>query len=134
MTSLKILVIDDEKDILTIVKASLETQEGFVVKCVISGKDALIEAPKFQPDLILLDVLMPGMDGVETLKALQKIPSLAKVPVVVLTAFSNSKKNVELLAMGIVEVIIKPFDPWTLSSQIQSIFERYNRENPNLEK
>jgi DNA-binding response OmpR family regulator len=129
----KILVIDDEQDILTIVKASLEIQEGFIVKCVTSGKAALQEAPKFQPDLILLDYLMPIMNGAATFRALQEIPSLTQTPVVLLTAFSDPEKTEEFLKLGIIEVIVKPFDPWTLPLQVQSILARY-REKHNLGK
>ncbi len=133
MNMLKILVIDDEKDILTIVQIALESQKGFEVKCVTSGEEAIREAPIFQPNLILLDFLMPVMDGEATFKALQCIPSLAQVPVVILTAFSDSEKTKKFFSLGIAEVITKPFDPWTLPSQILAIVSRY-REKHNLGK
>ena len=129
MTLLKILVVDDEKDILTIIKASFEAQEGFEVKCIASGEEAVREAPKFQPDLILLDFLMPIMDGEETFKALQCISSLAQVPVVILTASSNAERIKRFRSLGVTEVIIKPFDPWTLPSQILSILSLYRKKH-----
>ncbi|MCX6989686.1 MAG: response regulator [Chlamydiae bacterium] len=133
MTLLKILVVDDEKDIRTIITASLESQEGFEVKCVSSGEEALREAPIFQPDLILLDYIMPLMNGEATFKALQCIPSLTQVPVILLTGSSSPEKFKSLLSLGIAEVIVKPFDPWTLPLQIQSVLSRY-REKHNLGK
>jgi DNA-binding response OmpR family regulator len=133
MTLLKILVIDDEKDILTIITASLESEEGFEVKCVSSGEEALREAPKFQPDLILLDYLMPLMNGEATFKALQLISSLTHVPVIILSGSSDAELFKKLLNLGVAEVMIKPFDPWTLPSQIRSALSRY-REKHNLGK
>ena len=134
MTLIKILIVDDEKDILTILKSALEVHGGFLVKCVTSGEEALKEAPLFQPDLILLDILMPVMDGMATFKALQSIPSVAQVPVVIITAFADPEKVKTLLKSGIVDVIVKPFDPWTLPGKIQSILDRYQREKRNLGK
>ncbi len=127
MPPLKILIVDDAQDILTILKSAFETQEGFVIQCVSSGEEALKKGPEFQPDLILLDFLMPGMDGMATYEAMKCIPSLASIPVVILTAFTDEEKIKSFLKSGVAEVIMKPFDPWALPSQIRSIFDRYSR-------
>ena len=133
MTLLKILIVDDDTDILTIIKASFESEEGFDVKCVTSGKEAIQEAQKFHPDIILLDFLMPLMDGEATFKELQRIPALARVPVVFLTASTNIEKHKKCLSLGAAEIILKPFDPWTLPSKIRSILTRYREtRNPNF--
>ncbi len=125
MTLLKILVIDDEKDIHTLLKAVLGADDSLLVTYVLSGEEALIEAPKFQPDLILLDFLMPKMTGLDTFQALKSIPSLTQVPIVFFTASTDSEKIQTFLRMGAAGIIIKPFDPWTLSAEIQTILKNY---------
>lgn len=120
----KILVVDDEPDILTIIKYSLELRQGFSVKCVASGEEALKVAPEFLPDLILLDLLMPGMDGIATYKELRKLPSFAKTPIVFITASIQIPKIEEYLKEGNVSLIVKPFDPLTLGSQLQGYWDQ----------
>ncbi len=123
MSSLRILVVEDEHDIRTIVQLALERVGGFVVQCVGSGSEALAMATAHAPDLILLDVMMPGMDGPETLRALQALPATASTPVVFLTAKAQPH-DIELLrGLGAVAVIVKPFDPMTLSETLANIWD-----------
>ncbi|MBI5273793.1 MAG: response regulator [Chlamydiales bacterium] len=121
----KILVVDDDPDILIICRYSLEMNPQYVVKSVSSGEQAVKEATEFQPDLILLDILMPIMDGPATVQALRKIPETMKTPIVFFTASVITNRQEQFLKMGVVDIIVKPFDPLILSSQLQVIWERY---------
>jgi len=124
MSRVKILIIDDEQDILEIIKISLETHGEFIVKSATSAQEALKEAPIFNPDLILLDFFMPDIVGVELFKELRALPPLSKTPFVMLTGVTNSEKIKEFLNLGITDVIVKPFDPWTLPKQILQVLHR----------
>ena len=119
---IKILVVDDDKDILTIAKYSLEIQKGVIVQCVSSGEEALRVVPDFQPDLILLDLRMPIMDGEATFEALRALPSMGKIPVILLTATIEKDKLKYFLDKGVSGAITKPFDPEALFSQAKDIF------------
>ncbi|TVP44413.1 MAG: response regulator [Halomonas sp.] len=125
MSSLKrILYVEDDPDIQTVAKLALEVVGGFTVKICSSGEQALDEAEEFLPDLILLDVMMPGMDGPSTLKALRQLSSLQHVPVAFMTAKVQPHEIDQLTALGAESVIAKPFDPMVLSSQVLSIWEQ----------
>ncbi len=127
MTALeRILCVDDDNDIRMIARMALEAVGGFTVEDCSSGAAALDAAPGFGPDLILLDVMMPGMDGPSTLKALRGIPGLGSIPVVFMTA-KAMRAEVELYPkLGAAAVISKPFDPMTLSDQLRAIWKDYN--------
>ncbi len=88
-----------------------------------SGREALSAAPQAQADLLLLDVMMPGMDGPTTLKALREIPATAQTPVIFMTAKVQAAEVASYKELGALEVIPKPFDPMELSAQIQRIWE-----------
>lgn len=118
----KILYVEDEADVRAVAKVALETVGGFTVYICNNAQEALDAVPAFEPDLILLDVLMPEMDGPETLQALRKIPAAAQVPVVFLTA--NPEEASTLTALGAVSVINKPFDPMAISDQIGDIWSQ----------
>lgn len=120
----RILYVEDEPDIQTVARLSLETLGGFTVEICSSGNDALSRAPAFQPQLILLDVMMPSMDGPSTLKMLRRLPQFASTPVVFMTAKVQPSEIAHYLQLGAVDVIPKPFDPMILSNQIQVIWER----------
>lgn len=120
----KILYIEDETDIQTIARLALEALGGFVVETCSSGRDGIACAAAAPPDIILLDVMMPDMDGPATLLALQQLPALARVPVVFMTA-KVQPQEVELYrSLGAVDVIAKPFDPMTLADQVRTIWSR----------
>lgn len=124
----KILHVEDEPDIQIIAQIALENIGGFTVKTCSTGNEALQVVQEFKPDLILIDVMMPDMDGPTTLKSLREIPEFADTPIIFMTAraqlheISNYKKE------GILEVITKPFDPMTLSSTIISVWEKYHED------
>ena len=103
---------------------SLETVGGFAVKTCSSGAEAVEVAPKFKADIILLDVMMPGMDGMTTLGELRKIPALAETPVVFVTARVQRHDIDEYLRTGAAAVITKPFDPMQLPNEIRAIWEQ----------
>lgn len=120
----RILYVEDEPDIQTVARLALETLGGFTVEICSSGNEALSRAPVFQPQLILLDVMMPGMDGPTTLKMLRALPQFADTPVVFITAKVQAGEVADYKEISAVDVIPKPFDPMTLSSQVQAIWER----------
>lgn len=122
----KILYVEDEPDIQVIAKMSLEMLGGFTVCLCSSGAEALQQAQTFVPDLILLDVMMPGMDGPETLRQLRLMPTLADIPAVFMTAKVNSNEINKYLANGAKAVIPKPFEPLKLPHQIQEILDQVN--------
>ena len=119
----RILYVEDEPDIRAIVKMALEAVGGFTVLSCASGPEALIAAPDARADLLLLDVMMPGMDGPATLKELRGIPATCNTPVIFMTAKVQSAEIARYLALGALEVISKPFDPMELSAQIQRIWD-----------
>jgi CheY-like chemotaxis protein len=121
---IRILYVEDEPDIQTVARIALEAVGGFTVKICSSGKEALSQAADFQPQLILLDVMMPVMDGPTTLKKLRELPQFVSTPVIFMTAKVQPGEIAEYLASGAVDVIPKPFDPMSLSRQVQAIWER----------
>ncbi|MAE43507.1 MAG: hypothetical protein CMF63_00675 [Magnetovibrio sp.] len=127
MTSLqRILHVEDEPDIQEVARLTLESMGGFTVETCGSGQEALDKAPGFAPDLILLDVMMPGMDGPATLRELRKLPEIAETPIVFMTAKAQTHEIEEFKQMGAADVITKPFDPMTLSGQIRDIWEKHH--------
>jgi CheY-like chemotaxis protein len=120
----RILYVEDDPDIRTVAELSLETLGGFELLLCESGEQAVAGAEAFQPDLILLDVMMPGMDGPATLTALRNIDSIATLPFVFMTAKVQAAEINEYKAMGAADVIPKPFDPMTLPDQIFAIWRK----------
>lgn len=119
----RILYVEDEPDIRMVARLALETLGGFTVEICSSGDEALKRAPGFQPQLVLLDVMMPGRDGPGTLKMLRALPQFAGTPVVFMTAKAQPGEVADYKALGAVDVIPKPFDPMALASQVQVIWE-----------
>ena len=120
-----ILCVDDDEDILEIVKLSLELAPGLKVSCYGSGRAALEQIPLLKPDLVLLDVMMPQMDGPNTLARLRP---LSDVPVIFLTARVQGEEVFEYLALGAIGVLAKPFDPMGLHDQISTIWQKAQAE------
>ena len=118
----RILYVEDEPDIQAVAQIALESVGGFTMKICHNGQQALAEAEAFKPDLLLLDVMMPDMDGPTTLAELHKQPALANVPAIFMTAKVQPQEVAQLRTMGAVDVITKPFDPMTLSDQIRKIW------------
>ncbi|GIW05389.1 MAG: response regulator [Dehalococcoidia bacterium] len=125
-TLAKILMIEDEPDIRAIAKLALEAVGGYTVELAESGADAIAAYERFQPDLVLLDVMMPGMDGIETLRRLRSAGGGREPAVVFMTAKVQRHEIEQYLALGALDVISKPFDPMTLSTVVQQIWDRRN--------
>lgn len=123
MTPLRrVLCVDDEDDILEVVRLCLEMLGGLEVFCCRGGREALGQIAAIQPDLILLDVMMPEMDGPATFLHLRESPSGRDIPVVFMTARIRSTETEEYMRLGASGVVAKPFDPATLSSDIKRIW------------
>lgn len=120
----KILYVEDEPDIQAVTKLALEEIGGFTLEVCGNGDEALAKAVEFAPDLLLLDVMMPGMDGPTTLKALREIPELSATPAIFMTAKVQPHEVEEYKALGAIDVIAKPFDPMTLSDNLRNIWNR----------
>ena len=121
----RILFVEDDLDIQSVARLALVAVGKFTVKICSSGTAALETAPAFAPDLILLDVMMPGMDGPSTLKALRQLPETANIPVVFMTAKVQTHEVARYQELGAVDVIAKPFEPMTLSTTVRSIWQNF---------
>lgn len=120
----RILCVEDEADIQAVARMALELVGRFQVQVCGSGEEALRLVQTFAPDLILLDVMMPGMDGLSTLRALRALPGMDAVPVVFMTAKVQPSEVAQYRVLGALDVIAKPFDPMTLSDQVRAIWGR----------
>lgn len=118
----KILYVEDESDIQAVARLSLEAFGGFNVRICSSGKEALELAPNYRPDLILLDVMMPGMDGPTTFQALRQAETTAKTPIIFMTAKVQAHEVQAYKDLGALGVISKPFDPMNLSTEIKAMW------------
>jgi two-component system OmpR family response regulator len=119
----RILHVEDDPSIQAVVKVALEVIGGYQVLSCSSGRQALEEAGAFAPQFILLDVMMPGMGGTETLTRLGERIDMARIPTVFMTAKVQPGEIENLRTLGARDVIIKPFDPMNLASQIQAIWD-----------
>lgn len=119
----KILHIEDEPDIQEVARLALEDVGGFAVVTASSGKEGLAQARTQAPDVILLDVMMPGMDGPTTLMALRECPETASIPVIFMTAKVQSQEVERYKALGALGVISKPFDPMTLADEVNALWK-----------
>jgi CheY-like chemotaxis protein len=116
----RILIIDDEDDIREVAAMSLETVAGWEVMVANSGAQGLTRAASYKPDAILLDVMMPGMDGPATLAQLRNNLQTSDIPVLFMTARAQTREVEKFITLGAQGVICKPFDPMTLAFQVQS--------------
>lgn len=117
----KVLIVDDEDDIREVASLSLESVAGWEVVTASSGAQGLARAAEHKPDAILLDVMMPGMDGPTTVRELRKNPATATIPVLLLTAKVQATDKKRFADLDISAVLFKPFDPMTLSEQIANV-------------
>jgi len=118
----KVLAVDDENDILLIVKTALAS-EGFDMATASSGEDAITTAKEFKPDAIILDLMMPGMDGLTTLSELRKLKATATTPVIMLTGVSERKTIVNALNRGVAHYIVKPFECDELINKVRTVLK-----------
>lgn len=128
---IKILLVDDEKDILEIVGYNL-AQEGYQISTASNGKEAVIKAKKELPQLIILDVMMPEMDGIEACENIRKIPELQDTIITFLTARSEDYSQVAGFDAGADDYITKPIKPKVLVSKVKALLRRFkNDSKPN---
>jgi CheY-like chemotaxis protein len=120
MMAPRILYVDDEADIRDVAVMALELDPGLEVRACASGAEALDVAPDWRPDLILLDVMMPGMDGPTTLAKLRERPETAKTRIVFITARTQAHEIERFVGLGAAGVIAKPFDAMTLADQVRA--------------
>lgn len=119
----KILLVDDEQDILDFLSYNLE-KEGYRVDCATNGKDAIAKAKKDIPNLIVLDVMMPGMDGIETCREIRQVESLKNVLIAFLTARNEDYSQIAGFDVGADDYITKPIKPRVLVSRIKALLRR----------
>lgn len=119
----RILLADDEPDILEISRIALETVGGYEVSACSSGRTLLERLSEFEPDLIVVDVLMPDMTGPEVLDAIRRRREFDAVPVVYLTGVIQEEEVESLLSTGVADIILKPFDPMKLADRIDGIWK-----------
>lgn len=122
----RILHVEDDRSIQAVAKMALEVVGGFEVLSCGSGQEALDKVVGFAPDFILLDVMMPGMDGPQTLERLGELVNIDALPVAFMTAKVQPPEIDYYLSLGARDVIIKPFDPMQLANQIRAIWSRSN--------
>jgi CheY-like chemotaxis protein len=127
MSAIRILHVDDEPDIREIVDLSLSLNPDFQVRACSSGDEALTAAAEWSPELILLDVMMPRMDGPTTLSCLRKNPKTADIPVFFMTARAQPREVEQFIALGAQGVISKPFDPMTLAFTVRNHLDALKR-------
>ncbi|MBT3237728.1 MAG: response regulator [Rhodospirillaceae bacterium] len=120
----KILHVEDEPDIQEVARMALETFGGYTVETCSSGEEAMEKGPGFNPDLILMDVMMPGMDGPTTLQAMRETAEMKDTPVIFMTAKVMETELERFRELGAADVIPKPFDPVTLADQVKEIWDR----------
>ena len=118
-----ILHVDDDEDILELTKMSLEIVGGYEVHQFSSAKEALESVERLQPDLLLLDVMMPDADGPTLLSRIRKLPGYRETPAVFMTAKAEAAENQALKATGVLGVITKPFDPMRLPEKLARLWE-----------
>lgn len=125
----RIAFVEDEDDIRMLTEMALETIGGFDVCAYPSGPEALEQLEGFCPDIILLDVMMPGMDGKELFGHIRSRPGLAGIPIAFMTAKVLDPDRNELTELGAVGVIAKPYDPMTLPQDVRALWERHAELN-----
>jgi CheY-like chemotaxis protein len=119
----RVLIVDDEDDIREVAQVALEIVGGWQVLTAASGREGVERAAAEQPDAILLDVMMPDMDGASTLAKLQADPTTRAIPVVFLTAKVQASDRTRLASLGAAGVLTKPFDPVALPAQIAEVLQ-----------
>jgi CheY-like chemotaxis protein len=124
MTNRRILIIDDEADIREATQMCLEIIGEWDVIVASSGYEGLLKAAAEKPDAILLDVMMPGMDGLTTMKKLRENAATSKIPIILFTAKAQSVEQRQFSQLDIAALITKPYDPYSLSDQIVQALAR----------
>jgi two-component system, OmpR family, alkaline phosphatase synthesis response regulator PhoP len=118
-----VLVVDDEEDILELVKYNL-SKEGFTVVGVLTGGDALAATQTKQPDAVLLDLMLPGVDGLEVCRRMKSDPKMRHIPIIMLTAKGSEADIVTGLELGAADYVTKPFSPRVLTARLKAVLRR----------
>jgi len=124
----RVLLVEDDPDIRAIVCFALQSVGGLSVEVCASGPEAIAKAPRFSPQIVLLDAMMPGMDGPATLRALRGLPQTAATPIVFMTARVQPHEIEEYRRAGAYDVILKPFEAAQLPDLLQGIWSRIHGE------
>jgi two-component system alkaline phosphatase synthesis response regulator PhoP len=124
----RILVVDDERHIVRLIQVNLE-REGYQVLTAFDGKDGLQKAKTEKPDLVVLDVMMPYMDGFEVLKSMKADPAMSEIPVIMLTAKAQDADVFRGWASGVDCYLTKPFNPMELLTFVRRIFQSFDEES-----
>jgi two-component system OmpR family response regulator len=120
MPRFRVLYVDDEPDIREVVELALSLDPTLWARSCASGKQAIAAAPEWSPDIILCDVVMPGLNGPETLARLRACPQTADIPFLFMTSRAQAREIEHFKSLGAAGVIIKPFDPMTLAASVRS--------------
>ena len=120
----KVLYVEDDPDIQLVAQMALEMVGGLSLRACSSGREAILAATEYQPDLILLDVMMPDMDGPATLVELRKLPNTATTPVIFMTAKVQAAEVSHYRSLGAMGVVAKPFDPMQLAQQVRALWSQ----------
>ncbi len=118
-----VLYVEDDPDIQMVAQMALEVVGGLALRSCSSGHEALQAATECKPDLLLLDVMMPGMDGPATLAGLRQLPNTASTPVIFMTAKVQAAEVAHYKELGALGVIAKPFDPMQLAQQVRALWD-----------
>ncbi len=129
----KILIVDDEPDIVEFISYNLKSK-GYLIGTAKDGSEAIRKAKDFHPDLILLDIMMPNKDGIETLRDLRKIPDFEDTAIIFLTARSDEKSEIEGLNLGADDYISKPIKPELLATRIGAALRRFRKDEEQEQK
>ena len=124
----RMMLVEDDADIRTVAVMALEMVGGLEVRAASSGAEALEIVGDYAPQLIVLDVMMPGMNGPEVLEKLRANPATAAIPVIFLTAKAQEDEVARLRALGVIDVVAKPFDPMTLADTLKSLWVHRPRQ------
>ncbi|HTN16700.1 MAG TPA: response regulator transcription factor [Chitinophagaceae bacterium] len=129
----KILIVDDEPDIIEFINYNLKSK-GYLTDSAANGVEAIRKARSFQPDLILLDMMMPEKDGLQTLRELRVMPDFEKTPVIFLTALRDEKSEITGLQTGADDYITKPIKPELLATRVSAVLRRMKKDREAEEK
>lgn len=130
MANEKILVVEDEEDILELVRYNLQL-ERYRILTAMSGEEGLSKAREETPDLILLDLMLPGLDGLGVCKEVKRSPTTMHIPIVMVTAKSDDADIVSGLELGADDYIIKPFSPRVLLARVRAVLRRHQQATPS---
>ncbi len=131
MSKARILVIEDEEDILALIQYNL-IKAGYRVECVTSGEEGVAKATALHPDLVILDLMLPGINGFEVCRRLRAEPGTAELPIIMLTAKGEDADIVSGLEIGADDYLTKPFSPQVLKARIQAVLRRRGQSGPEF--